>query len=236
MDDFQIESDAAIASRLQRLLDGEDVEDDFWTGAGAEEEFCMTGSNGNLNPEVESMAMVQALQDLDSRTPGGDEGFAAALDSRFTGEGMSDEVLAIALQASLAEEAYIETRTEEDTAAFVASTTGRAWNFVAKVLELHERLAQQVVNTALEGFLEPVAKDDIVFLTERLLATQVAFWNAGKPYKTDIGYHYTSEANMSRIKTDGLLSKAEREQLNIQAAYHGSSFGDGVYTGNNPSK
>uniref|UniRef100_A0A7S3P924 Uncharacterized protein n=1 Tax=Amphora coffeiformis TaxID=265554 RepID=A0A7S3P924_9STRA len=151
------------------------------------------------------MAMIQALQGLELRTANG-EGFAAAvaLDSGFTSEGMSDEMLAIALQASLAEEAYIETRVEEDTAALVATSMGRAWNFVAKVIdcEYYHHLAERVANTRLDGFLEPIAKDDtpIVFFTERILETQTAFWNAGKPYQVDLGYQYTSEANMSRIK------------------------------------
>lgn len=185
-----------------------------------------------LSTDFEEAAMIQALQQLELRTP--DAEFAQT--SNRSTEATSGETLAIALQASLAEEAYIEAWTEEDTAFFAATSTGRAWNFVARVIALHNQLAEEATKNALCGFLEPVARDDIVALAERLLEAQAEFWNAGKPYQVDIGYQCMSEENMSRIKTDGLLSRVEREQRHIQATYHGSSYGEGVYiTGNNPT-
>ncbi|KAL7572670.1 hypothetical protein ACA910_010414 [Epithemia clementina (nom. ined.)] len=90
-----------------------------------------------------------------------------------------------------------------------------------------------------------VAVDDMVPMAEQLIALQEQFLAKQKlarggdtvpiPHQVDIGYHWTHEENMSRIQTDGLLSKAERDTRNIQSArYHGSAMGDGIYTASDP--
>jgi hypothetical protein len=51
----------------------------------------------------------------------------------------------------------------------------------------------------------------------------------------DVGYHFTDMRGLDQIRTDGLLTQFERESNNIASRqFHGASFGDGVYTGNNP--
>ena len=74
----------------------------------------------------------------------------------------------------------------------------------------------------------------MVALTERLLEMQAKFCELGRPHEVSIGYHYTKSANMSRIRTNGLLSRSEREARFIHTITHGSLYGEGIYTGNNP--
>jgi hypothetical protein len=58
----------------------------------------------------------------------------------------------------------------------------------------------------------------------------------------DIGYHYTKRTNLPYIQMYGLLTKAERRALNVprmmmmtmEQLSNGGTFGDGIYTGNNP--
>ena len=50
----------------------------------------------------------------------------------------------------------------------------------------------------------------------------------------DYGIHYTKEANLSRIHTDGLLTKEEQIDRGIQSMINGSAYGLGVYTADNP--
>jgi hypothetical protein len=57
---------------------------------------------------------------------------------------------------------------------------------------------------------------------------------SNKPTHVDIGYHYTTTANMDRITMDGLLTRSEREANKIHTSFNGASLGDGIYTANNP--
>ena len=50
----------------------------------------------------------------------------------------------------------------------------------------------------------------------------------------DVGYHYTSKKHMANIRLHGLLTKKDRDSQQVISGTHGSVFGDGVYTANNP--
>jgi len=67
-----------------------------------------------------------------------------------------------------------------------------------------------------------------------MLEVQIEFRQLGLPCTVDIGYHYTRKNNIARIRTDGLLSKSEREAKNVESAFNGEIYGPGIYTGNNP--
>lgn len=116
----------------------------------------------------------------------------------------------------------------------------QAWKFVEKVFALHRELClQPVLGNALGNsqtcFCQPVAVDDMVEMAERLFEAQAVFDIERKPTHVDIGYHYTRSANLRKIRTHGLLTKAERFQKSVEPVhYNGSAFGDGVYTGSNP--
>jgi len=123
-----------------------------------------------------------------------------------------------------------------NTAALVSTSQGRAWDFVHKVAANHRRLIQYDSNKPdwNGNNFKVVHTDDLVYTTKRLLDMQDAFRAAGKPVTVDIGFHYTDASNMHRIRTDGLLTKAEREASQIRAEFKGATFGDGVYLANNP--
>lgn len=124
---------------------------------------------------------------------------------------------------------------EFDTQAAYSTATGKAWDFADRVTANHRRLLaydQYAPNMNANNF-SPVAPDDMVFLAERLFATQEAFRQQGKDARVDIGYHYTKLECMERIRTDGLLTKAERQAANISSISNGATFGDGIYTGMN---
>ena len=130
----------------------------------------------------------------------------------------------------------------------LATNTGRALSFVQGVIDMVEKFN---TDSSSGGLIQPVAKDDMVCLTERLLETQETFINEGRPYKIDLGFHYTKEGSLAQIKTDGLLTKKEINERQIETGSNsnvgllysqryasqraiGGYFGNGVYTANNP--
>ena len=123
-----------------------------------------------------------------------------------------------------------------NAASLVTTSQGRAWDFVYKVAANHKALCQYDASKPdWNGNNFKVAPtDDLVFCVARVLDLQAEFRSAGKDCTIDIGFHYTTAMNMLRIRQDGLLTKAERDTANIQAASLGATFGDGIYTGNNP--
>lgn len=125
---------------------------------------------------------------------------------------------------------------EFNTLALKQTRTGKAWDFTEKVMANHRRLLTYDPNAPDMNFnnFSPVITNDMVFLAEKLFATQEAFAREGKPVHVDIGYHYTKSANIHRIRTDGLLSKAERQAANISSTSNGATYGNGIYTANNP--
>ena len=75
---------------------------------------------------------------------------------------------------------------------------------------------------------------DLVYFANCLFDTQDNFRAAGVSTTVDLGYHYTSSDNMPLVCQNGLLTKADREAVGIQSTFNGATFGDGVYTSNNP--
>ena len=128
----------------------------------------------------------------------------------------------------------------------LSSTTGKAWKFVAEVLDLYKRLSYHhndttgtIASSASASTsanrpyynIAPMALDDLVFTTERMLEAQDLFRAEGRPVTVDIGYHYTSSACLSSIQRDGLLSRPERNSIDVRnTQFHGASFGEGIYT------
>jgi hypothetical protein len=113
--------------------------------------------------------------------------------------------------------------------AMLSSNAGKAILFAKKLLQRTQDLRNEweLVNA--------LATDDLVFLVERMLDVQDRFIEEGKPHSVDIGYHYTKDDNIERIRTDGLLTRQDRRGKSIFATReNGSFFGDGIYTSNNP--
>jgi len=111
----------------------------------------------------------------------------------------------------------------------------------ARALQLVQRV-QELFSLAdwgpllIQSGITPVAVDDMFFLAEKFLTTQAMFAKQGKPSTVDLGYHYTRQQNLDKIRTDGLLTKRERDSNQIRTTWNGSSYGDGIYSGNEPSK
>ena len=126
----------------------------------------------------------------------------------------------------------VEERKEKDDKKMHNTIEGKAFLFVERVLETHKELLQN--DDALESEISPVARDDMTFLCEKMLKLQEGFrLDESKPTHVDIGYHYTRPDAMDRIRTDGLITHAERQASGINS-HNGSVFGDGIYTGNTP--
>jgi hypothetical protein len=139
----------------------------------------------------------------------------------------------------------------EDEKAMHQSTSGKAVLFVQEVLDAHKRLqrSQEVMNIQKlmiqklmqsstssmdHQQIDAVARDDMVALVEQMLQLQSVFETSGKPVTVDIGFHYTTPQNADNIRENGLITKTDRAAANVTAPPHGSVFGDGIYTGNNP--
>lgn len=145
----------------------------------------------------------------------------------------SDKLLAQFLQVE-EERPYHQADYEEEKRAMAQSCSGRAVMAVQLIMQAIQTVKSQYPSLA--NYIDAVAIDDMVFLAERLLIQQLDFRNRDIPWGIDIGFHYTNPRNMKAIRTNGLLTKAERQSQNIQTVNsNGSVFGDGVYTANNPT-
>ena len=142
-------------------------------------------------------------------------------------EERAQELLARQLQQSLEQEEIFERKRLRERAkrAMESSPTGKAWRFVERVYSLFRSHPQ------LHGE-EPVGLNDMVFLAEHMFEAQMEFRRQRLPCTVDIGYHYTRKNNIARIRTDGLLSKAEREAKSVESNFNGETYGPGIYTGN----
>lgn len=76
--------------------------------------------------------------------------------------------------------------------------------------------------------------DDLVYLTECLLEKQEEFRQDGKSTHVDIGFRYTTAKNMHNVGTNGLVTRGNRAHYGVDSVFNGDTFGDGVYTANNP--
>ena len=154
-----------------------------------------------------------------------------AVDNHWQESWSADYALAMALQQQ--EWDFVHPQEEETSRPL--SNTGKAVAFVEELLALQRRLTEPPGDPHW-NFLNfaNVTTDDMVWQTERLLDKQDEFRREQKPTYVDIGFHYTKKQSMERIKTDGLLTRQERTQQHIDAAFNGAVFGDGVYTADNP--
>jgi deltex-like protein len=146
-----------------------------------------------------------------------------------------DHLLATVLQQEEDKRAAAAIAEQETsyTRMMLSTNTGRAFLFVGRVLKAVEQL-QSTLDIHSRSQIGAIAKDDMVYLAERLLDTQESFKQTGRPYDVDLGYHNTTYSAVARIKTDGLLTRKERVEQNIHSVNRGSYYGDGVYTADNP--
>lgn len=151
-------------------------------------------------------------------------------------ESESDGTLAQLLQQQEDEQCRKADPTKEEND-MTQSSPGKAVVAVQRIIKLVQDV-QQNHFPMMANYIDAVAIDDMVYLAEKMLKQQQEFIDESPsvPSYIDIGYHYTNPQNMQAIRTNGLLTKGERTNQHIQSAsFHGSVFGDGVYTANNPT-
>ena len=162
---------------------------------------------------------------------------------RLLNRNASDMAIAQALQIQMDQMDQQAIREEE--LLMSSQPTGKAWRLVESVVKLQQeegQLSEMATNATVQlssrstttSRILVVAIDDMVPMAEKFLAAHAQFQDNGKPLQVDIGYHWTATANLAKIQTDGLLTKAERDAKKIDAPYNGSSLGDGIYTASEP--
>jgi len=82
--------------------------------------------------------------------------------------------------------------------------------------------------------VDTITQDEMVYCTENMLNLQQQYIPNGINGYIETGYHYTNPENMPNIRQHGLLTRCERNTQQINTTFHGSIFGDGIYTSNNP--
>ena len=152
-----------------------------------------------------------------------------------------DTVLAQSLQL---EEYGTVGQPNSSEAEMMMTSTGKAVLFVKELIEKIQCI-HMVATDPKELEVNAIARDDLVFMAERLMDTQQLFVRNGKPCQIDLGYHFTKEQALDRIRTDGLLTRKDQRQSgsggvtssgtrSLRRLYGGGHFGDGIYTANNP--
>jgi len=155
-----------------------------------------------------------------------------------------DEAVAEALQRQF-DQSYKKRQEIENEETMRTTNTGKALHFTQLMVANHDQMILQFLSHDAGDIPDDehpaemfslVNVDDMVFLAEKVFELQEQFKEQGKDVAVDVGYHYTHSANMNRIRTDGLLTNAERQAHMIRSTngMNGSIFGDGIYTGNNP--
>jgi deltex-like protein len=143
----------------------------------------------------------------------------------------SDMALAQKLQKE--EKERLKQEIQKEQKAMADNKSGKAVLAVQSIIKLVQDLKEKFPMYADD--INEVSVDDMVYLAERLLGQQQDFVSNNIPAYVDLGYHYTSIENTEKIRENGLLTKSERAQACVQVLKnHGSVFGDGVYTANNP--
>jgi hypothetical protein len=148
-----------------------------------------------------------------------------------------DRALAEILQE---EEQNLSKRTDPDQEQreMEGTTIGKAVLFVKQVIETiqsHKDDGTMDSNSALG--IEAVCRDDMVLMVEQMLEEKAKFQEKGYNTKVDTGFHYTTRENIENIQANGLMSKNELNSKQIcHGSGHGSMYGNGIYTANNPTE
>jgi hypothetical protein len=146
----------------------------------------------------------------------------------------ADEIMAQKLQQ---QEDYVSKKASPGTELkeMTTSSYGRAIIAVQEIIAFVNK-AKTTFPLLAKYNVDAVAQDDMVFLARQMLDLQDEFKKKSLPSSIDVGYHYTNQSNMKNIRENGLLTKADREIKNVRSStFHGSVFGDGIYSSDNPT-
>ena len=140
----------------------------------------------------------------------------------------NDQALAAFMQAEFSKESK-----EQELKEMLTSTTGKAWKMVFDLLEQIKAMQTRFGGSGVA--FSHLATDDLVWLVDQLLKKQEELKAQNISTHVDIGIHYTKPENLTRIRTDGLLSAKERTDRKIASNFNGAAYGDGIYTCDNPT-
>ena len=118
------------------------------------------------------------------------------------------------------------------------STDGKAVLAVQEVFALVDstrKLAKKKNESHLVNYIAAVTREDMFHFAKAMLELQQDFLQKNVNGYIDVGYHYTSNQYLKNIRHHGLLTRKDRDSQKVQSASHGSVFGDGIYTANNPN-
>ena len=99
------------------------------------------------------------------------------------------------------------------------SSYGKAVLAVQQILQLVNTTVKEKY-PQFKNAIFPVAVDDMVFLAKRMLELQHEFLRNSKGGYIDIGYHYTDAYNLKRIRTNGLLTKKDRQEKEVRTTHN----------------
>lgn len=159
----------------------------------------------------------------------GDEEFARKLQNQEDNETRKmqqkwhkkDAAMAATLHSEETKER--DERKQKELDSMKDSKAGRAVLLAEKVIHLLQEHTTKGI--------EPVGKDDAVYLAENMMALQEVFETEGRPTHVCICYHYTSSTNMDSIRTDGLLTLEDRVATKNSNTKAVAFFGNGIYAG-----
>jgi hypothetical protein len=118
------------------------------------------------------------------------------------------------------------------------STDGKAVLAVQEVFALVDstrKHAKKKNESHLVNYIAAVTREDMFHFAKAMLELQQDFLQKNINGYIDVGYHYTSNKYLKNIRHHGLLTRKDRDSQKVQSASHGSVFGDGIYTANNPT-
>jgi len=200
------------------LLDSSDEEEN----PGLSDNFTSNSKRSKRKRPQES------LNDTQSQTQ-------SQLSTRSTNTELSDHELALQLQRN--EQLGSQKSSAIDVDQYMSnSKEGKAWLAVQEIITLIKNAKEQFMtdrNGLKEYCVEPVMVDDMVFMATDMLDKQEEYVKAGVNGYIDTGYHYTKSQNLTKIRSHGLMTAAERSEKNVTSTIGGSYFGDGIYTANN---
>ena len=145
-----------------------------------------------------------------------------------------DEVFFVQTVRPQSETAEAKQKKLREEAKLMTTVTGRSFLFVQYLLESHAKLTSSLAAGRTAPDISVIALDDLVPMLELMIKQQRRFKRNKINTHVDIGYHYTKSETLRHIRTNGLLTLADRKKNNLEINYNGSAYGDGVYTCSDP--
>lgn len=108
-------------------------------------------------------------------------------------------------------------------------------NSERRTRELIKKIRAGVANVqGTASALLPMVNGGTAVMAKNIFKLQKQYAQLGIDTHVDIGFHYTKSEFIGEIQKHGLLTVKERTARGLQIPRNGATFGEGIYTGNNP--